>query len=135
TLGFSKNAPVNQMKHVVEHHRWRALCLLRHSLEFHGYGWCAQSLSHRSLQMSLCPASPSLQWVPWDVGSPPASVLCSATTAHGPPRGRSVLPLLPRALGGAPLTLSPFVSQSSCERRALPFHAGSLSHAGRHSCA
>jgi hypothetical protein len=85
--------------------------------------------------MSLCPASPSLQWVPWDVGSPPSSVLCSAKTANGPPRGRSVLPLLPRSLGVAPLALCPLVSQGSCERRALPFHAGSLSHAGRHSCA
>jgi hypothetical protein len=27
------------------------------------------------------------------------AVLCSATTANGPPRGRSVLPLLPRSLG------------------------------------
>ena len=41
----------------------------------------------------------SLPRVPWDVGSPPSSVLCSATTANGPPRGRSVLPLLPRSLG------------------------------------
>jgi hypothetical protein len=39
TIGFAKQVPVDQMKHVVEHHRWIALCLLRNSLEFHGYGW------------------------------------------------------------------------------------------------
>jgi hypothetical protein len=57
--------------------------------------------------MSLCPASPSLQWVPWDVGSPPSrpgtqrprpAVLCSAKTANSLSRGRSVLPVLPRYL-------------------------------------
>jgi hypothetical protein len=45
---------------------------------------------------------------PWDIGSPPPrpgahrsqpAVLCSAQTATGPSRGRSVLPLLPRYLG------------------------------------
>ena len=58
--------------------------------------------------MSLGPASPALPWVPWDVGSPPSrpgtqrsrpAGLCSAQTATGPPRGRSVLPRLPRSLG------------------------------------
>ena len=87
------------------------------------------------LQVQQLVSLRSLQWVPWDVGSPPSSVLCSAKTANGPPRGRSVLPLLPRSLGVAPLALCPLVSQGSCERRALPFHAGSLAHAGRHSCA
>jgi hypothetical protein len=30
---------VDQGKHVVEHHRWIALGLLRNALELHGYGW------------------------------------------------------------------------------------------------
>jgi hypothetical protein len=66
---------------------------------------------------TLCPASPSLQWVPWAVGSPPSrpgtqrsqpAVLCSAKTANGPPRGRSVLPLLPRSLGSRLLLCVPW---------------------------
>lgn len=44
---------------------------------------------------------------------PPASGLCAATPANGPPRGRSVLPRLPRSLRGAPLTLCPWVSPGS----------------------
>jgi hypothetical protein len=70
------------------------------------------------LQVQQLVSLRSLQWVPWDVGSPPSSVLCSAKIANGPPRGRSVLPLLPRSLGVAPLALCPLVSQGSCERRA-----------------
>jgi hypothetical protein len=39
TIGFSQKVPVDQMQHVVEHHRWIALCLLRNALELPGYGW------------------------------------------------------------------------------------------------
>jgi hypothetical protein len=38
-IGFQKEGMVDQVKHVVEHHLWIALCLLRNFLEFHGYGW------------------------------------------------------------------------------------------------
>jgi hypothetical protein len=56
------------------------------------------------LNRTLCPASPSLQWVPWvsvphlpelDFSLANSSVLCSATTANSPSRVPS-LSLVPR---------------------------------------
>jgi hypothetical protein len=38
-IGFQKEVVVDQVQHVVEHHCWIALCLLRNALEFPGYGW------------------------------------------------------------------------------------------------
>jgi len=63
-LGFPETIPVDQMTHVIAHHHRRALCLFCNPLEGHGDGWGARRLSQRSLQMSLDPASPSLQGVP-----------------------------------------------------------------------
>ena len=37
--GFQQELPVDQVKHIVEDHRWILLGLLCNSLEFHGYGW------------------------------------------------------------------------------------------------
>ncbi len=39
TIGFQQEITVDHVKHVVEHHLRIAVCLLRNSLEFHGYGW------------------------------------------------------------------------------------------------
>jgi hypothetical protein len=38
-IGFPQELPVDQVKHVVEHHGRMVLGLLCNSLEFHGYGW------------------------------------------------------------------------------------------------
>jgi len=39
TRGFPQELLVDQGKHVVKHHRWRAFGLFCNFLEFHGYGW------------------------------------------------------------------------------------------------
>jgi hypothetical protein len=38
-IGFQQEISINQVTHIVEHHRRIALGLLCNSLEFHGYGW------------------------------------------------------------------------------------------------
>ena len=89
--------------------------------------------------MSLSPASPSLQGVPWDVGSPPSrpgipcsrpAVLCSATTANGPPQGPSVLPFLPRSLGARLWLCVPWSRKAHVRGRRLLSTPGGLPSLG-----
>jgi hypothetical protein len=37
-IGFSKEVVVDHVNHLVAHHLWIALCLVRNALEFHGDG-------------------------------------------------------------------------------------------------
>ena len=60
--------------------------------------------------------------------------LGDATTAHGPFRGRSVLPVLPRSLVALGLLCVPLaLTIGSRERRELPLGAGRLYLYGRHA--
>ena len=70
-------------------------CLLRHALEFHGYGWGARRLSHRSLQIHVMPGVAFPPVGPVGRGSPPSPVLCAAMTTPCPARGASRVAPLP----------------------------------------
>src|SRR5438552_11563898 len=93
--GFSKEVWVDQVQHVVAHHRWRALCLLRNALEFHGDGWRARRLSQRSLQPNVMPGVACPPVGPVGRGSPPAPVLCAAKTTPCPSRVASLIARFP----------------------------------------
>ena len=77
-------------------------CLLRHALEFHGYGWGARRLSHRSLQIHVMPGVAFPPVGPVGRGSPPSPVLCAAMTTPCPARGASRVARfpIPRRLHG-----------------------------------
>jgi hypothetical protein len=95
-LGFAKEVVVDHVTHVVAHHRWRALCLLRNALEVHGDGWRARRLSPRSLQTHVLPGVAFPPVGPVGRGSPPSPVLCAATTPPCPSRVASLLARFPR---------------------------------------